>query len=121
MKKFLLLLTLLCTLFTSVKATEVEIGVGDASVTTASYIPINALWKYGWSQQIYTAEEIGMAGTINSITFWMYHTGSNPPSYSVNIYMAGVSEEVFATTSSWVSLSESDLVFSGTTFANLPT
>ena len=121
MKKFLLLLTLLCTLFTSVKATEVEIGVDDASVTTASYIPINALWKYGWSQQIYTAEEIGMAGTINSITFWMYHTGSNPPSYSVNIYMAGVSEEVFATTSSWVSLSESDLVFSGTTFANLPT
>lgn len=121
MKKFLLLLTLLCTLFTSVKATDVEIGVDDASVTTASYIPINALWKYGWSQQIYTAEEIGMAGTINSITFWMYHTGSNPPSYSVNIYIAGVTDEVFATTSSWVSLSESDLVFSGTTFANLPT
>ena len=121
MKKFLLLLTLLCTLFTSVKATEVEIGVDDASVTTASYIPINALWKYGWSQQIYTAEEIGMAGTINSITFWMYHTGSNPPSYDINVYMAGVTDEVFATTSSWVSLSASDLVFSGTTFANLPT
>ena len=121
MKKFLLLLTLLCTLFTSVKATEVEIGVDDASVTTASLIPINALWKYGWSQQIYTAEEIGMAGTINSITFWMYHTGSTPPSYDINVYMAGVTDEVFATTSSWVSLSESDLVFSGTTFANLPT
>lgn len=98
-----------------------EIGADDPNQSNISYLPINALWKYGWSQQIFTSDEIGMAGTINSITLQLYHSGANPPSYSVNIYMAEVSEDVFATTSSWVSLGASDLVFSGTTFANLPT
>lgn len=121
MKKFLLLLTLFCAFFSTARATEVEIGADDPNQSNISYLPINALWKYGWSQQIYTSDEIGMAGTINSITLQLYHSGANPPSYSVNIYMAEVSEDVFATTSSWVSLGASDLVFSGTTFANLPT
>ena len=121
MKKFLLLLTLFCTLFSAVQATEVEIGVDDATAATTTYLPINALWKYGWSQQIYTADEIGMAGTINSITFQMYHTGSNPPVYNISVYMAEVDEENFATTNSWIPLGEDDLVFSGTAFSNLPT
>ena len=121
MKKFLLLLTLFCAFFSTARATEVEIGADDPNQSNISYLPINALWKYGWSQQIFTSDEIGMAGTINSITLQLYHSGANPPSYSVNIYMAEVSEDVFATTSSWVSLGASDLVFSGTTFANLPT
>ena len=121
MKKFLLLLTLFCAFFSTARATEVEIGADDPNQSNISLLPINALWKYGWSQQIFTSDEIGMAGTINSITLQLYHSGANPPSYSVNIYMAEVSEDVFATTSSWVSLGASDLVFSGTTFANLPT
>ncbi len=122
MKKILLLLTLFCAMFIgTVKATDVEIGVDDATVATATTMPINALWKYGWSQQIYTPDEIGTAGTINSITFWMYHTGSNPPAYNISVYMAEVGEDEFASTTSWVALSASDLVFSGTAFANLPT
>ena len=121
MKKFLLILTLFCAMFSAVRATEVEIGVDDASVTTSTQLPINALWKYGWSQQIYTADEIGMGGTINSITFWMYHTGSNLPAYNINVYMIEVDDEAFATTSSWVPVDEDNLVFSGITFGNLPT
>lgn len=121
MKKFLLLLALFCTMFSAVQAAEVEIGVDDESVTTATTIPINALWKYGWSQQIYTADEIGMGGTINSITFWMYHTGSNPPAYNINVYMIEVDDEAFASTSSWVPVDDDNLVFSGITFGNLPT
>ena len=111
-------------MFSAVQATEVEIGVDDASVTTSTQLPINALWKYGWSQQIYTADEIGMGGTINSITLQMYHTGSNPPAYSVNVYMMEVDDEAFASpasTTSWIPVSEDDLVFSGITFGNLPT
>ena len=121
MKKFLLILTLFCAMFSAVQATEVEIGVDDESVTTSSQLPINALWKYGWSQQIYTADEIGMGGTINSITLQMYHTGSNPPAYNVNVYMIEVDDEAFADASSWVPVGEDDLVFSGITFGNLPT
>ena len=121
MKKILLILAFFSAMFSTVKATEVEIGVDDASIANSTYIPINALWKYGWSQQIYLADEIGMAGSINSITLSMYHTGANPPVYSVNVYMAEVDEDVFATASSWVSLGANDLVFSGTAFSNLPT
>lgn len=121
MKKFLLLLTLFCAMFIgTVKATDVEIGVDAATVKTATTLPINAVWKYGWSQQIYTPDEIGMAGTINSITFWMYHTASNPPVYNISVYMAEVDGDEFASTTSWVTLSASDLVYSGTAFANLP-
>ena len=124
MKKFLLILTLFCAMFSAVQATEVEIGVDDESVATSSQLPINPLWNYGWSQQIYTADEIGMGGTINSITFWMYHTGSNPPAYNINIYMIEVDEDAFvspASTTSWVPVDDDNLVFSGITFGNLPT
>lgn len=121
MKKLLLLFTLFCTMFLGmVNATEVEIGGEDATVAKSTVLPINSLWKYGWSQQIYTADEIDMAGTINSITFQMYHTGSNPPVYNISVYMAEVDEENFATNSSWIPLGEDDLVFSGTAFSNLP-
>ena len=120
MKKFLLLLTLFCAMFSTVKATEVEIGTDATDQTNVTYIPINALWNYSWSQQIYTSEEIGVAGTINSLTLWAYYTGSRT-GFDVNIYMAEVSEDEFATTSSWVSLGSGDLVFSGTAFSNLPT
>lgn len=122
MKKLLLLFTLFCTMFLGmVNATEVEIGGEDATVAKSTVLPINSLWKYGWSQQIYTADEIDMAGTINSITFQMYHTGSNPPVYNISVYMAEVDEENFATDGSWIPLGEDDLVFSGTAFSNLPT
>ena len=121
MKKILLLFTLFCTMFLGmVNATEVEIGGEDATVAKSTVLPINSLWKYGWSQQIYTADEIDMAGTINSITFQMYHTGSNPPVYNISVYMAEVDEENFATDGSWIPLGEDDLVFSGTAFSNLP-
>ena len=118
MKKFLLLLTLFCTIFMgTAKATEVTIG-DETSTTYSTYVPFYTLYNYGWSQQIFTAEEIGMAGTINSLTMWLYYTGSLS-GINVSIYMAEVTEDEFASTSSWVALSESDLVYSGV-LSNLP-
>lgn len=49
------------------KADEVTIG-DPAGTTTNSYYPVYSLYNYSFTQQIYTAEEIGMAGTINSLT-----------------------------------------------------
>ena len=119
MKKFLLLLTLLCTLFTSVKATDVEIGdPAGANASNNTSLPFSSTFNYGWSQQIYTADEIGMAGTINSLSLWIYST-SNISSFSIQIYMAEVDKESFESTSDWVVLSASDLVFTGA-LTNLP-
>ncbi len=121
MKKFLLLLTLLCTLFSTVKAVEVQIG--DLSAATANTsIPFSSTFNYGFSQQIYSAEEIaeagGSAGTINSLTLWMYNT-SSITSFPITIYMTEVSDTAFASTSSWITLTASDLVYTGT-LSNLP-
>lgn len=66
-------MTLFAVLFslTGAKADVVEIGSLEGAVSNP-YFPMNSLYCYSYSQQIYTAEEIGMAGTINSITVWMY-------------------------------------------------
>jgi len=121
MKKFLLLLTLLCTMFSTAMATEVLIG--DPSTATANTsLPFSSTFNYGFSQQIYTANEIteagGSAGTITSLSLWMYNT-STITSFPITIYMAEVSDTVFASTSSWVTLTASNLVYTGT-LVNLP-
>ena len=53
------------------RAEEVTIGSGT---TTNAWLPSHSYYKYSLTQQIYTADEIGGAGTINSIAF--YNGGS---------------------------------------------
>lgn len=108
-------------MFSTVKAVEVQVGdLSEASALTT--IPFSSLYNYGFSQQIFTADEIaeagGVAGTINSLTLWMYST-SSITSFPITIYMAEVSDTVFATTSSWMTLTADNLVYSGT-LTNLP-
>ena len=51
----------------------VEIGT-DGGTTTNNYLPAYTLYNNTLSEQIYTAEEVTMAGTISSISF--YNGGS---------------------------------------------
>lgn len=119
MKRFLLLLTLFCTIFGGTAKADV-VTIGDSTSTTYStYLPFYTLYNYGWSQQIFTAAEIGTAGTINSLTMWMYYSGSLS-GIDIAIYMAEVDAESFADGSSWVAMDESQLVYSGT-LSGLPT
>ena len=93
------------------KADEVTIG-DPAGATTNSYYPVYSLYNYSFTQQIYAADEIGMAGTINSFTMWLM----NPSSYSrnVQIYMKNVSKAAFSSGTDWVPMSAADLVATGT-------
>lgn len=69
-----------------------EVTIGDpAGTTTNSYYPTYSLYNYSFTQQIYTAEEIGMAGTINSLTMWLKNSSSNPR--NVQIYMKNVEKD----------------------------
>ena len=72
-KKLILFLMVLFFGSTSfLRADEVQIGSGE---TTNSYLPSYSLYNYSLTQQIYTADEIGVsAGTITSIAF--YNGGS---------------------------------------------
>ncbi len=93
------------------KADEVVIG-DPAGTTTNTYYPTYSLYNYSFNQQIYAADEIGMAGTINSFTMWL----KNQSSYSrnVQIYMKNVSKAAFGSGTDWVPMSDADLVATGT-------
>ncbi len=93
------------------KADEVTIG-DPAGTSTSTNFPVYSYYNYSFSQQIYTAEEIGTGGTINSLTMWL----KNSTSYSrnVQIYMKNVSKTAFGSTTDWVPMSAEDLVATGT-------
>ena len=86
---------------------KVTIGSGTA---TSSYVPSHTYYNYSLTQQIYTTDEIGAAGNIESIDF--YSTASER-TRSFNIYMVSTNKNSFSSTSDWIAVTEDDLVFSG--------
>ena len=91
----------------------VNVTIGDPTATTTnSYLPTYSFYNYSLTQQIYTADEIGTAGTINSLTMWLQNNTTYARNF--NIYMKEVSESAFASTSAWVSMTSADLVGTGT-------
>ena len=111
-KKLILFLMVLLFGSTSfLRADEVTIG-DPTSTVTSTYLPGYSLYNYALSQQIYTADEIGMSGTINDVTLWLKNSSSYARNY--NIYMKEVSEATFASGEAWVSMTDADLVATGT-------
>ena len=74
------------------------------------YLPSYSRFKYSLSEQIYTAEELGCAGTINSIAF--YNEGDEATRW-YDIYLKHTIKSCFSDTTDWVPVEYSDRVFSG--------
>ena len=109
--KRLLSLMLLCFAFFGVARAQVTIGDLE-NAGNDTYLPMNSLYNYSYSQQLYTAEEIGTAGTINAITIWMYGA-ADLYEMPFDIYMVETDKESFTSTTDWESVSSSDIVYSG--------
>ena len=91
---------------------QVTVEIGDPSVTTVNeYLPMYSYYNYSYTEQIYTAEEIGMPGSITSIAF---KNSGTAYTRTCSIYMAHTTKETFTSSSDWVVMSASDLVYSGT-------
>ena len=91
----------------------VEVTIGDpTSTTTNANLPGYTLYDYSISQQIYTADEIGVAGTINTLTMWLKNSSSY--ARNINVYMKETEASEFASTSAWESFTASDMVASFT-------
>ena len=87
----------------------VEISNGSHSLYTSA-LPTFTAASYSMSQQIYTAAEIGRAGTIYSITFkgqWYSATRN------VDIYMVHTDKTSFQSSKDWVHVTTADRVYSG--------
>ena len=93
-----------------------EVIIGEPA-STNGYIPTHNLYNYSCTNQIYTGEEIGGAGTIYSIAFMP--TTVNATSRNVNIYMVNTAKTSFFGSTDWVPVTDADLVFSGTAYWTL--
>ena len=103
----MLLLMALFAPLASFSQTTVEIGEGTSTMNSN---PIGTYWNYSITEQLYTAEEIGMGGTISSVSF--YFMGIAERELPITMYMKHVDEENLA--SAGISLADADEVFSGT-------
>ena len=88
--------------------------IGTAS-STSDYLPTYNWYNYSFTEQIYTANEIGMAGTINSIAF--YNSGAEK-TRTLDLYMKSTTKSTFSSKTDWISMSNSDKVFSGSCSRN---
>ena len=84
----------------------VTIGSGTS---TFYYLPTHTNYKYSYSQQIYTAAEVGEPGTITSVSF----KGGTARTRTLDIYMVNTDKASFSSTSDFIAVSEADRVFSG--------
>ena len=85
----------------------IEIGEGTA---TNNFLPTYNYYNYSMTEQIYTADEIGMAGTINCIAF--YNEGTEK-TRTLDFYLKVTDKESFSSKTDWVTVNDSDKVFSG--------
>ena len=87
----------------------VEIGTATTGTTLS---PIYTPKNYSFTQQLYTAEEIGTDGTITSIAFHWAFNGSK--TFGIDVYMKHTERAYFETSADRIPLSASDKVFTGT-------
>ena len=85
------------------------IGVGDGNNNN---VPLHNNYNYSLTQQVYTVEELGEAGFIESIGFFKNSTVEC--TRNIDIYMASTDKSAFESVSDWITVTEFDRVFSGT-------
>lgn len=90
------------------------VEIGD-DTTAGNNTPIGTYYNYSFTEQLYLADEIGMAGTINSIGF--DYAFSDAKSFPIDVYMKTVDATDL---SSSISIEDDNLVFSGTLYVSGP-
>ena len=84
--------------------------IGDGGDGTNQYLPSYSYYNYSLSQQIYTADEIGRGGNINSMAFF---NAGGEKTRSYDIYLVHTNESVFKNNTEWITVKDTDRVFSG--------
>ena len=117
MSKRITILMLLMALFVPWAANAQQtVTIGDGTSQNPT-LPVHMVYSYSLSQQIYTADEIGMAGDITSIAFHYATTGSFTME-DIQVYMMQVDKSIFASNTDMVPLTDATKVFEGTLSAN---
>ena len=96
--------------FAAPQSGEVTVGTGTS---TSNYLPATFNTKYSLSQQIYTSDEIGTAGTISSIAFYKSSTDQGARSRTWVVYVKHTNKDAFDSDTDWETLEATDIVYSG--------
>ena len=113
MKKFLrsvLLMACLAVPWATSGQETVTIGTGTS---TNYYTPFNSLYGYSFTEMVYPAAAINMAGTITSISFHLGQSYSSAQTNTIALYMKNVSRTSFSSNTDYEAVTTSDLVYSG--------
>lgn len=101
MKKFILLLMLLCCV-----AINAQVHVGQQAGTSTNYGPVNAYYGYSYIQNIYKASDINASGEITGLTFEMENEDAIESSDdNIDVWIGHTSKESFENTDDWVDVS----------------
>ena len=95
-------------IFSAPQGVDVTIGSGTSNNIN---LPTNTNQNYSVSQQIFTASEVGEAGTITKVAFRV--SNSKSTTRTLEIYLSHTTKSSFSSTSNWVSQSSTYKVFSG--------
>ena len=88
-----------------------EITIGEGS-STSSELPLNMYYNYSLTEQLYTAQEIGVGACyINSVAFKLV-SGTASKTYALDVYMLNT-DKTSITNQDYVNVTAGDLVFSG--------
>lgn len=87
-----------------------EVIIGSANSYSQSMPVYN---EYSLVQQVYTAEEIGMDGPIDEISFYL-RDNSNTVNANIDVYLKHTTRSAFYDDNDWESIEVGDLYYSGT-------
>lgn len=77
-------------------------NVGEEVDNKLNGLPLNNYYNYSYSQQIYNAEEIGVAGEIATISFEYAYYSPMTNKTNVKIYLANTTKEYFVDNGDWI-------------------
>ena len=114
MKLLRIILLFVCAVIaTGTYAQDCDEYTVSAQDGTAYNTPINNYWKYSFTQQIFTHDEVGPAGDITKISFKYSYSSSMTKKNNVKIYLGHTTKNEFSSTTDWVSPTGLTLVYSG--------
>lgn len=88
--------------------------IGDNTASTTSYnLPVSNYYRYTYSQQIVTADELGNGGEITAISFRYAGSSATTAKTNCTIYMGHTTLSSFASQSDLVDPSTLQMVYSG--------
>ena len=87
---------------------DVTIGSGTS---TNAYLPTYSYFKYSFTEQIYTAAEIGESGVITAVSFKV--SNSKSATRKVDLYLKSTTMTTFPSKTGWEPLPSSAKVYSG--------